>query len=222
MNTEQFKRETSKKIKLFFSQFKILTYKKNDIVSRSDDIPSGVFYLKKGCVRLYSLSKDGEELTLILFKPQNIFPLIWAINNTSMRYYLEAMTPVEIFRSPREKFIEFIKSNPDVLYELLKRTLARSGDLMERMEYLVFGDAYAKIASILLILADRFGEEKDKGIVIQIPLTHKDIAALTGVTRETASLDLGKIEKKGIISFKGRKLIIKNLKVLKKESLLNI
>ena len=222
MNTELFKKETSKKIGLFFSQFKLLKYKKHDIFLRPEDIPSGVFYLKRGCVKLYSISKDGEELTLILFQPQNIFPLMWAINNKQISYYLEAMTLVELYKSPRGKFIEFIKANPDVLYELLKRNLARFGGLLERMEYLVFGNAYAKIASIILILADHFGKEKNNEITIQIPLTHKDISALVGITRETVSLELGKIEKKKIISFKGRKLVIKNPKELKKESLLSI
>lgn len=221
MYDKGFTKKPSEKLVSFFKKFKALEYNRGDIILRADDIPSGVFCLKKGCVRLYSISKDGEELTLMIFQSGNIFPLMWTINNTQNNYYLEAMTQVELYRSPKDKFLEYIKINPDVMFELFKRALARFGGVLERMEYLAFGDAYAKIASILTILANRFGEKKDKDILIQVPLIHKDIAMLVGVTRETASIELGKLEKKGIIAHKGKTIIIKDIKKLKKESLIN-
>ncbi|OGH17668.1 MAG: hypothetical protein A3C22_02200 [Candidatus Levybacteria bacterium RIFCSPHIGHO2_02_FULL_37_10] len=221
MYEKRFEKKSSEKLILFFKKFKLLRYNKGDIILRAEDIPSGVFYLKKGCVRLYSVSKDGEELTLIIFKSGNVFPLMWSINNTPNQYHLEAMTQAELYRSPRDKFLGYIKVNPDVMLELFKHVLARFGGVLQRMEYLVFGDAYAKIASILVILADRFGEKRTADIRIQVPLIHKDVAMLVGVTRETASIELGKLEKKGIIKHKGKAIIIKDIKKLKKESLLS-
>lgn len=220
MAAELFKKETSKKIINFFKQYKIFKYKKHEVIVRAEDILPGVFYVKKGCVRAYSISKDGEELTLVLYKPHNIFPLTWIVRGPHLRYHIDALTDIELWRSPRENFLEFIQSNPDVLFELFKRTLARFSGLMERMEYLVFGNAYQKTASILLILADRFGKKENRDIIIQVPLTHKDIAMLLGITRETATLELGKIEKKGLIFSKGKIVVIKNVNKLREESLL--
>lgn len=222
MKTELFKKETSRKIHLFFTQFKLFKYKKHERIAHADDIIPGVFYLKKGCARIYSISKDGEELTLVLYKPRNIFPLTWIIGKPHFKYHLEAMTDVELWRAPKEKFLEFLHANPDVLFELFKRVLARFGGVMERMEYLVFGDAYQKVASILLILADRFGKKDIDSIKILVPLTHKDIAGLLGITRETATLEIGKLKKKGIIEYRGRMITIKNIKKLQTESLLSV
>lgn len=221
MATEYHKKDASRKLKLFFEKHGVISYKKREIILHAEDTPSGVFYVKKGCVKLYALSKEGEELDLILFKAGNIFPLMWSINNTPNKYHLEAMTNVEMWRVPRENFLEFIKSNPDVLFELFTRLLFRFGGLLERMEHLVFGNAYQKAASILLILSQRFGKKINGEIVIQIPLAHKDIASLLGITRETATLELGKLERKGLIKITSKIITIKNPDKLKSESLLS-
>ncbi len=102
----------AQKLESFLSQFKLLTYKKRNIISRPDDIVLGIFCIKKGYVRVYSISRDGEELTLIIFKPGDFFPLHWVLNNTPNIYTLEAMTSVELWRVPKEQFVLFLKGSP--------------------------------------------------------------------------------------------------------------
>ena len=207
---------------LFFAKLKPLRYKKGEIILRAGETPPGVLYLKRGFVRLYSISKQGEELTLIIFKSGDFFPIMWAINNTPNNYFVEAATFCEICRAPRTEFLAFVKDNCDVLFELTSRMLVRFAGILSRMEYLVFGNAYAKVASILAICAERFGKGGQGGILIEVPLTHNDIASLVGVTRETASVEIKKIERKGLIARRGRLVFVKNLRALKRESLLDV
>lgn len=207
------------KLESFFRGFRHLHYKKDYTIIHAGDDPPGVFFLLKGYVRLYSISKDGEELTLIIFKPQDFFPIMWAINETPNAYYLETMTACELYRAPREEFVAFMKENSDVEFELLSRILIRLGGLLSRMEYLAFGNAYQKVASIILICAERFGRQERGRVIIQVPLTHKDIANLVGVTRETASIEIKKLERKSLITFHGRHLIVRNQPALRRESL---
>jgi len=56
-------------------------------------------------------------------------------------------------------------------------------------------------------------------ILIHIPLTHRDIAMLVGMTRETVSIEIKKLERKGIIEYKGRSIFVKDLRKLKEGSL---
>lgn len=205
----------------FFTKFQLLRYRKKDTILRTDNVPSEVFYFKSGYARLYSVSKDGQELTSIIFQPSDIFPLIWINNELPHSYNLEAMTPVELYRVPRERAIDFIRSNPQIFYELTDKILTRVNGLLERIEYLVFGNAYSKVASIVVICAERFGKKNGKNIIIQVPLTHKDIASLVGLTRETASIELEKLKKKGIIDYRGKIIVVKNIEKLRKESLLD-
>ncbi|MBI2049630.1 Crp/Fnr family transcriptional regulator [Candidatus Roizmanbacteria bacterium] len=209
------------KLSNFLSGFKLLHYKKGETTLRAGDTPQGVFFIKKGYIKDYSISEEGEELTLIIFKPGDFFPMSWAINNTQSTHYFETMSQVELWRIPKVEFIDFIKGNPDIFFELTSHILLRLDGLLQRMEYLAFGNAHQKVASILMICAERFGLKKTNGVVIQVVLTHKEVAMLVGITRETASLELKKFERKRIIGYRGKLIYIKNVEKLQKESLLD-
>lgn len=192
------------------------------MVLRADDDPPGVLYLKSGFVRLYSISPNGQEITFNIYKPSTFFPMTWAIGNSPNTYFFEAITPVEVWRAPKDKFLEFIKKEPDLLFDLTRRVFLGMDGLLTEIEYLLFGNAHIKIASILFILARRFGIKKDNGdITIQLPVTHKSIANFVGLTRETTSKEIAKLENSGIVTRNQRFLIIKSLKRLKKELLTN-
>ncbi|MBI3290476.1 Crp/Fnr family transcriptional regulator [Candidatus Microgenomates bacterium] len=212
----------------FFAKSGPIRYKKGDTILRADDEPRGVYFLKKGYVRLYSISASGEEITLIIFKPQDFFPVMWAINNTPNMFYVEAMTPVEVYRVSRNEFVDFIKGNSDVLFELTSKILVRLGGLLQRMQYLAFGNAYARVASIIYICAERFGlprgqagKKNGNSVVIDVPLAHKDVANLIGMTRETVSVEMKNLARKGLVEYKGKIITVRDLAKLREESLLD-
>ncbi len=211
---------STKGLETFFARYKLVTYKKHEVLLRPDEIPSGVFYLSKGYARVYALSETGEELTLIIFVPGNIFPITYAFNNTTNLYYVEALTPIEVRKAPVSEFLSFMQSTPETLAALTQGILVRVTGLLERMEYLVFGNSYQKTASMILLCAKRFGTEQKDGIFLEIPLTHKDIGMLIGVTRETVSAEIKKLERKELITHKNGHIIITNAQKLKNESLL--
>lgn len=211
----------AEKLSHFFSKFKKYHYKKGETILRGGDTPQGVYFIDKGYVRDYSISKDGEELTLIIFKSEDFFPMQWVFNDRINQHYFDAMSAVELWRCPKEEFIKFIEENPEIFLELTSHITLRLSGIMQRMEYLAFGNAYEKVASILMICADRFGKEEQGETVIQVILSHRDIANLLGITRETASIEIKKLERKGLISYRGRLLVVKDKKGLEKESLLS-
>ena len=114
--------------------------------------------------------------------------------------------------------LEFLKKESNVFLELTSRILVRLSGLMERTKYLVFGNAYTKVISILLICAERFGKRKKSAVEIQVPLIHKDIALLVGISRETASRQLEKLRTKSLIDYHDKLLMIANAKKLKEEA----
>src|SRR5207302_1404657 len=105
----------------FFTQFKSQQYKKGEILIRADDDPAGIFYLHIGTVKMYLISRNGDEIVLNLFKPIAFFPMSWAINHTKNQYYFEAMDAVTVCRAPKEEVLAFLKKNPDVVLDLLAR-----------------------------------------------------------------------------------------------------
>ncbi len=207
-----------KKLEEYFSQFRPLHYKKGDIIVRPEDPIFGIYLLKKGFVKQYIISADGDEVTIHIFRPVSFFPMMLAIGNTENNYFFEAVDSVEVWRAPTDKTVDFIKNEPEILFDLAKRFSSGLNGLSKRIEELMFENSYRRVTSLLLYLTKTFGEDGKDGIIIKLPLTHKDIAAWVNLTRETTSRQLEKLSKKDIISYKNHLIVIKNLKELEKHS----
>jgi CRP-like cAMP-binding protein len=204
----------------FFENTQLLYYKKRAMILHPNDAPTSVFYLKNGYVRVFRITEEGEELTLTILRPKDFFPLSYGMNRSVNHYYLEAITPISLWRAPQDEFIKFITSNPAIFYDLTTQTLDRFDGVFSRMEYLILSNAYMKVASTLFICAKKFGKPSgDDEMIIDVPLTHHDIASLIGVTRETTSLEMKKLEKEGFLGKVGKLLVIKNIKRFEKEIL---
>ncbi|OGG12908.1 hypothetical protein A2773_01720 [Candidatus Gottesmanbacteria bacterium RIFCSPHIGHO2_01_FULL_39_10] len=207
----------TKEFEIFYKQFKLRSYKKGEILIRSDDDPQGIFCLTKGYVRQYTLSKAGIELTLHILKPISYFPMVWAINGTPNVYNFEALTDVEVGRAPKDKVVNFIKDKPKVIFELMSELLEDYAETLTRVEHLVFSDAYRRVISVLLYIAKHFGDNDGKQIRVGNRFTHQDIATLVGVARETASIEMVKLEKKGLLDYSDHLMMFKSIPNLELE-----
>jgi CRP-like cAMP-binding protein len=166
---------------------------------------------------MYSISSQGEELSINIYKPTSFFPMAWVLNDTISHFYFETVTPVTIYRAPKEEFLVFLKTHPDVLFNLVQRIYKGLDGYFTRMEYLMSGNAEARLITELIIYAKRFGQKTDKGIEVNFQLTEKDLASQTGITRETVSRQLSKLKEKGLIEFKKKTLTVKDLSMLEEE-----
>lgn len=207
----------TKEFETFYKQFIIRNYKKGEMLIRADDDPQGIFYLKKGYVRQYTISKAGYELTLHILKPVSYFPMVWAVNGTPNVYYFEALTPVEVGRAPRDQVVNFIKDKPTIIFELLSELIEDYAESLRRIENLVFSDAYRRVISVLLYIAKHFGEKTKNGIHIKHRFTQEDIATLTGVARETASIEITKLERKGLVKYVNHFMVFESIEKLNLE-----
>lgn len=208
-------------VETFFRGFPQYTYKRGEIVLRSGDPPAGVVYLATGYMRMYAMSDRGEMLVTQIFKPGSFFPMWWAFNDTPNGYTYDAITPVEIYRAPKPDVIEFIKSHPDALYDLTSRILAGLSGLVSRMEMLVFEEAITKVIKLLIYYAKNFGDTVTDSRQVAgeyvVSLTQREIAAWIGTTRETASLQLELLKKRGLVSYRNRNIRIPDLGKLEAE-----
>src|SRR5688572_6150826 len=76
-----------------FRQGTKLTYKKGEYIIRPGEAPANVFYIEKGLVKAFDISKYGEENLLIIRKEEEIFPLIWAITGQERHIIYQAISP---------------------------------------------------------------------------------------------------------------------------------
>ena len=76
------------------------------------------------------------------------------------------------------------------------------------MENLLFRSAHSRLASLFLELSKTFGVRDSRGVIINLKLTHKEIASLIGATRETVSFAMIDLRKDQLIESEGKRVIL--------------
>ncbi|MBI5755396.1 MAG: Crp/Fnr family transcriptional regulator [Nitrospirae bacterium] len=173
-----------------------------------------VYFLKKGRVKISRLMGDGHELTLTILEPGEIFGEIEALEDTSRDSLAVAQDDSYLCVMRKKDFESFLKMKPDLHIKLTKLIGLRLKSVENRIEDLLYRDIPARLARLLLKLAEQFGYIDDAGIHIRLQLTHQEIANLIASSRETVSLTLGGFREKGIIEFNRKEILIKDTKAL--------
>lgn len=67
----------------------------------------------------------------------------------------------------------------------------------------------ARLDRLLLDFSSRYGVREDAGVLIDIPLPHREIASLVGSTRESVTVRLNAMRREGTIDFINRRILVK-------------
>lgn len=208
-------RGKSENLQAFFHTGRKLHYQKNEIILRPEDTPQGVYFIETGLIKIYSLTKQGNEHVHHFFGTCDFFPMIWTFQQHDRMSFFEALAPTTISVVPRKEFMEHISNNREILYELLEEMIERYHRYSGRIDNLLYSDARERCAYRLLSLANRFGTRTKEGILIEVNITHQDLAHSINMTRETFGRTFNRFRQRGIItSDVNRHLIIKDLSVL--------
>lgn len=153
----------------FFARHKSFYFKRGEIVLRAGDIPQGVYCIKKGYIRLYALSEEGKELTFLIYKAGDFFPVAWTLKEEPSLYYFQSLTPAQLKRAPRAEFLDFILKNSEVFFRLTQDMTTRFQASLRRMEYLVFGKVQQRLASLLFsgVWQDSLGKKKEETLLFK-------------------------------------------------------
>lgn len=200
----------------FFDAGTRLNYGKGQIVIRPEDEPSGVFYIKEGYVKAYSINKYGSVNLHLIRKAGEVFPFIWIFTGEHKDVYYEAMTDTVLQRVARTNYLKFIESDSKIMRLALDQAVELYRVHSERLYNLQFQTAQERVVYRLITLSNRFGEPCPKGIKIGLPIKHSDIAASLKMSRETATRILSKLEKRGFIAHEKPYMIIPDVEKLRK------
>jgi len=203
--------EIVKKLDLFFSQYPLQEFKKGNIIIQAGEEPAGIFYIQSGIIRGYWISSEGTEITLNMYKPHTFLPMSWAISGVKNNNFYEAMTDVLTKRAPKEAVLSFLKKEPDVMFDLLRRIYTGMEGLWMHFKSVTTGNSYTKLIASLVILAKRFGKEEKGNIVIHLKMSARDVANYAGISRETASRELQKLKREQLVSFEKGTILVHDI-----------
>lgn len=153
-----------------------------------------IWQIKTGVVRTLSVLEDGTSITLGLWGPGDVVSRAFS---SADPYEIECLTPVEAALLPQSSW-----------HEATGAMICHIQRLGELMEILHCRQAESSLLGLLAWLAKRFGQEVEQGKLIDLRLTHQDIADLLRLTRVTVTRLLKDFEKQGIIQRRERQFIV--------------
>lgn len=193
----------------FFSSYRPRLYKKGQILILSGDDTDYIYYLVKGRVKQYDVSYRGDEIIVNVYKPLAFFPMSLAVNKTGNNYIYEAETDVELRQAPAADTLKFVKSNPEVMFDLLSRVYRGVDGLLARLTHIMKSSAKERLMYEILIHAKRFGKLKADGSIVST-INESEIGGRAGLSRETVSREMQKLVKSKLVSLKAGKLTVHN------------
>lgn len=203
------------KVKLdnFFANFQNRKYRQGEVIIRGDENPPGVLYLVSGTVHQYDITKQGNVIILNIIRTPAIFPMSWVMNDIQNSFFFEAMEPVELWMAPQKETLDMIRSEPDILFELLSRVYRGTDGVLQRITHLMAASAYNRVVLELIISAKYLGPQSQRGEV-KLSLTAGDLAERTGLTRETVSRELQKLKTEGLVRVSLGIIVLPDLEAL--------
>ncbi len=174
-----------------------------------------VFFLVGGRVKCSKVSRDGKELILAYRRPGDMFGELCVLDGNPREEMVEAVKSAIVVEVPRETFAGLLLEDAGLAFEFARIVGQRRRAVEHRIEHLIFRDVSAKLAALLLDLADEFGAPDGDGVRLDVRITHQEMANLVGSTRETVSMMLAQFRKRGIVETDGRTLRIRDPQALR-------
>lgn len=176
------------------------TVKKGKVFYRPEETGEVLFILKRGRVQLYRISPEGKKLVIASLGPGTLFGEMALLGQQMHNTFAEAAEDCLICVMSRKDLERLILNKPQIALRVLDITGRRLRDAEERLETMAFKGIPARLASLLLRLAEERGTMEVTG------LTHQDLAETVGTYRETATQVLNDLKSQGLIDI-GRKRI---------------
>lgn len=153
-----------------------------------------------GAVKLIRQTDDGKEILVDMLKPGEYFGSLNALGEDTYSETAIAQSDACIMSIGNREFRAVMNSNPTVAVAVLDVTAEKLNTAREQIHHLTSLSVEKRIAHILLKLSDKFGEEKEVGLLLQLPLSRKDLADMAGTSTETASRIMSRFQQDGIIT----------------------
>ena len=148
-------------------------------------LPNSLWKIETGVVKTLTWLEDGSTVILGLWGPGDV---VGKALSQVEPYQIECLTAVEATNLPVSEWYP--------LTSVLLRHIQQAEELMVIRRY---KKTDIMLVKLLTWLAKRFGREIDQGQLIDLRLTHQDIAEILGSTRVTITRTLSQLEQQGFI-----------------------
>lgn len=165
-----------------------------------------LYLVAMGKVKLVRNTASGRNVLLDILHGGDYFGSLSTFGGRVHTETAIAQTDCCILQISSEDFDTILAEYPDVTRKVLEAVSKRLTESQEIVKQLSAYTVEQRIASALLRLAGKLGETRGQGVLIQLPFSRQDLAAMTGSTTETVSRVMSRFAEDGLVK-SGRKWV---------------
>ena len=204
-NTKLFHSLSDEEMDQIIKKMNVRKFKKNEIILYEEDTNEFMYVILLGKVKVIRTTEDGKEIILAIHKSGSFFGEMSLIDGKTSPASVIATEDALIAILAKKDFFSIVFLHNKVTVNLLKILCSRLRRCWDTIQLLNFNNASNRTKMLLLMLTEEYGEKTAEGTVLNIKLTHQDISDMTGLTRESVTRVIDKLQKqKEIIVLKNR------------------
>ena len=175
---------------------------------------AGLWIVVEGRIKVFRISPEGREQVLHVEGPGATLGEVPLFDRAGYVASATAQTAARLLWLPRRELDALCQRHPDVAVAIIA-TLARrvrafaglAGDLTLR-------SVRVRLGRLVLDEAGRTGRLTRGGVEVTLPGTRDEIAARVGTVREPLSRALAALAREGLVTVRGRRLLVRDVKGL--------
>jgi CRP/FNR family transcriptional regulator len=175
---------------------------------------NGLHIIAGGKVRIFKTSMSGREQVLAMNGPGETVAELPVFDGGPFPASALAVDDTEMVFISRRDFHAFCIEHPEVVLKVLSVVGARLRRLVGIIEELSFTTIRQRLISVLVKLAQSDGKTTARGVELQLPATHQELANQLGTVRELISRNLMRLHAEGLVDVDGRQIVVKDMKAL--------
>ena len=211
---ESFKTTPVQEIKALFAETTILSHKKGEFIYRENTRISGCYFLYSGTVKIFQTGQRGKDQIIRFGKPGDIFGFRSVIRNEAACTSVETLSDCVLCHIPNTALLHTLSHSPGFAYEMMQIACKELGDANHYIRDIAQKSVKARLAEVLLFLADEFGLEDDG--TLRLNISREDLSNFVGTATETLIRLVSELKTGKIVDAKGRKITLLNIPELKR------
>ncbi len=182
------------------------SYRKGAIIVNEGEMGDSLFILIQGRVRVFSADAGDKEITLGTILAGDFFGEM-SLDGGARSATVEALEPCLCAVIPNEHVLAFVCNNSEFAISLLQKTIFRARAATQAARDMALLDVYARLAQTLNHLG-KVTETDSAPKTIDPLITHAELAAHVGASREMVSKLMKDLERGGYIQINTRKITL--------------
>lgn len=180
------------------------TYPRHTLLIQEGDPGESLYLLRKGRAKVYIGDEGGREVIVAILGLGDFFGELALIDDALCSANVMTLEESEFVSIGKREFRQVLASSPGMAIHLLKVLAGRLREADLQIEGLALKDVQARVVQVLQSLAEPEGNER----VIPARITHRDIAAMVGASREVVTRVFRALEERGIVRVDGRRVAL--------------